>query len=162
MQARILLLSLAVVLSGCRSSDGELGEMVNAGDPNMAVQLVGGFHSIENGWRWTEGTFAVGVKVPKRAGTSGATLVLKFSIPEAIQANRPTTTIRPMVAGNDLPEESVTKPGLQQLRRDVPAEWLRDKTTVRLEFRISPPTPPSDADKRELGIIVHEVGLVRK
>jgi hypothetical protein len=162
MQSRILVLVLAVVLSGCRTPDGELGEMVNAGDPKMAVQLVSGFHDIENGWRWTEGNFAVGVKVPKRAGAVGATLVLKFSIPEAIQAVRPATSICPTAAGKDLPEETVTKAGLQELRRDVPAEWLKDKTTVRLEFRVSPSTPPSDADKRELGIIVHEVGLARK
>jgi len=135
---------------------------VNAGDPKMAVQLVSGFHNIEEGWRWTEGSFVVGVKVPKRADTKGATLVLKYGIPEVVQTSRQKTTIRPMVAGNELAEESTAKAGLQELRREVPAEWLKDKSTVRLEFRVSPSTPPSDADKRELGVIVHEVGLARK
>lgn len=155
-------MGLLIGLTACRSSDGDLGEMVNAGDQKMAVQLVSGFHAIENGWRWTEGNFAVGVKVPKRADTKGAVLVLRYGIPDVIQAKRQMTTIRASVAGTDLPEESTGRIGAQELRRDVPAEVFKDKTTVRLEFSVSPATPPTGDDRRELGLIVHEVGLIRK
>ena len=160
---RVLLTVCLLLMASCRkSNEGDLGEMINVGDPRMAVQLIAGFHDIEQGWRWTAGEFSAGVKVPRRADSNGAVLVMGYSIPEAILANRKQTTITARIAGNDLPMETCTKPGLREFRREIPAAWLKEKTTVRVDFKVAPATAPSDTDKRELGLIIHTLGLARK
>lgn len=136
--------------------------MINLGDPKMQPQLIGGFHDIEQGWRWTASEFAVGVKVPRHADANGALLVMNYSVPEAVLAARKQTTITARISGNDLPMETCTKSGLQEFRREIPAAWLKEKTTVRIDIKVAPSTPPNETDKRELGVIVHSIGLTRK
>ncbi|MCS7025398.1 MAG: hypothetical protein NZV14_11400 [Bryobacteraceae bacterium] len=162
MHRHVVGFTILFILSSCRSSSSDLGEMVNVGDPKMAIQLVSGFHPIENGWRWTTGHFVVGVKTPKRAASEGAVLLLRYSVPEILQGERSQTKIQMSVAGVKLAEEETSRFGLQEIRREVPAEALRNKDIVRLEFWVEPVRQPQGEDRRELGVIVHEVGLTRK
>jgi hypothetical protein len=66
------------------------------------------------------------------------------------------------VEGIPLPPEKITKSGMQELRRDVPSEVLKGKTGVNVEFKVHPFTPPGEVDRRELGVILHSVGLIKK
>ena len=46
---------------------------VHAADPKSSIQLIKGFHGVEqNSWRWTMGRFAVTLKPPIGAAEQGA------------------------------------------------------------------------------------------
>ena len=69
----------ALAGSGCRPPESvpvetieeeveELSTMVHAADPRASLQLVKGFHGIEqNAWRWTMGQFSVTLRPPHGA-----------------------------------------------------------------------------------------------
>ena len=62
----------------------QLAAVVNMADPKSSVQLLKGFHDVEqNAWRWTMGKFSVTLRPPLNAPQKGATLVVKLSIPDA-------------------------------------------------------------------------------
>jgi len=154
----------AALLAGCRRSgrNGDLAEVVNMADESLAPQLLRGFHSVEQGgWRWTESKFAVALKPPRRASSNGATLELKCSLPEAVLARHKEVTVGAAIDGIPLPSARITATGIRELRWKVPADALKDKTGVTAEFTVDPFLPPSDTDRRELGLIVHAAGLVK-
>lgn len=152
-----------LVLHGCsKRKEGELAEVVNMGDPALEPQLLNGFHPIEQGWRWTKAQFSVALKPPRRADSAGAVLVLKYSFPDAVIERLKEVTIAASVNGIPLPPEKCSKGGMQELRRDVPADALKGKSAVTVDFIVSPFLAPSDSDQRELGVIVHSAGLVKK
>ncbi len=153
----------AGAMAGCRSKSGtDLAEVVNIADEGLAPQLLRGFHRVENGsWRWTQGKFSVALKPPKQAG-NGAVLLLRFSIPDALMAQRKEVTISAVIEGVPLPPEKVTAPGEHEYRREVPAEVVKGKRAATVDFTVDPVTPPGESDERELGVIAATVGLLKK
>jgi hypothetical protein len=65
------------------------------------------------------------------------------------------------IQGYKLEPQIYTKSGQFTYTRDVPADQLRGGM-VRIEFALDHALPPSEEDRRTLGIIVSEVGLVAK
>src|SRR3954452_13423941 len=62
-----------------------LSSVLHMADAKSSVQLLRGFHSVEgNSWRWTAGKFAVLLRPPMGAPQRGATLDMRFTIPEAV------------------------------------------------------------------------------
>ncbi|HUQ91398.1 MAG TPA: hypothetical protein VM120_06940 [Bryobacteraceae bacterium] len=162
---KALLLFLVLFVSGCNSTGNEAGlaEVINVADGNFGPQLLRGFYEVEEGsWRWTQPKFAVALKPPRKAGSNGAILFLRYSIPDAVMAKLKETSISISVDGIPLAPEKVSKPGLAEIRREVPADALKGKTGVTAEFSVDPVLPMSDVDKRLLGVIVHTAGLVKK
>jgi len=97
---------LSVAAPGCRRRDKKirvqqtdedtatLASVIQMGDPKAAPQLLNGFFNIEsNTWRWTMGKFTVALRPPRNAGVKGATLHLKFVLPEAVLSKIKTTSI---------------------------------------------------------------------
>lgn len=158
-----LTLAFVVVIAGCRRDrSSELAEVVNVSDEAFAPQLLRGFHPVEeHSWRWTQSKFAVALKPPKQSG-QGAVLVLRYSVPEAVFAKMKDAKISSRVEGIPMQAEPIAKAGLQEMRRDVPADALKGKSGVTIDFSVEPFLPPSDADQRELGVIVHSIGLVKR
>ena len=138
---------------------GELAGVVHMADERAASQLLSGFHTLEqNSWRWTAGRFAVLVRTQGGAAEKGANLRLKFFIPDAVLAKLKVMALSATVNGMPLAPESYTQPGDFTYAREVPPAALRAET-AKVEFALDKFLPPSEADQRELGVVVTSVGL---
>jgi hypothetical protein len=136
--------------------------MVNAADPRAAVQLVRGFHGVEqNAWRWTTGSFAVTLKPPANAAQKGATLEFKFVVPGVVIDKLKSVTLSASVNGQKLAPETYTKEGEYTYSRDVPPSALTGDA-ASVEFTLDKFLPASPEDMRDLGVIMTMVGFEAK
>jgi hypothetical protein len=162
-------LSCLAYCTGCRPSAGQgfvvepreafsgPVQVVRMSDPRPALQLLNGWHGIENGqWRWTEKRFSVVLQPP--AG-SKATLRLDFALPGAIMAQLGRVTLQAAVGGNVLTPEVYSAAGAQAYQRILDASATLPPDSVQVDFTLDKALPPSAADARELGIIVSSVGF---
>src|SRR5580698_707851 len=103
-----MLLTLAVIAPACRTrkkgqraeDDGKPLSVVKVADPRGSVQLIRGFHNVENdSWRWAMKNFTVSLRPPAGSATNGATLELKFTLPDAIFSQLGAMTIHARIAG---------------------------------------------------------------
>jgi hypothetical protein len=135
---------------------------VSVADPRAAVQLVKGFHALENdAWRWTMKSFTVTLRPPTGSDQNGAKLELKFVLPEVIFKRLGAVTLDAQINGIDLGPEKLSKDGEGVYTRDVPASALHGEV-ASFEFTLDKALPPTDQDSRELGIIVSTIGLTPK
>jgi hypothetical protein len=140
----------------------ELATIVATADPHLARQLVSGFYGVEqNAWRWTTGRFSVVLRPPRSAAAKGATLQLKFAIPDVAMAKYKAVSLSGYVNGTPLAPESYTQAGQFTYSRDVPANLLSGDI-ARVDFSVDKTLPPTQADKRELGVVVSLVGFQPK
>jgi hypothetical protein len=167
-----LLALLVTAPSACRmkrkdsvkmsQDDAQLATAVTTADPRTAVQLVRGFHGVENqSWRWTMKNFTVTLRPPSGADKGGARLEMKFVIPEVMYNRVGDQTLSAKVNGVDLGSEKYSKAGEFTYSRDVPASALSGDA-VSFDFSVDKGIPPSDQDPRELAVVVTSVGLFRK
>jgi hypothetical protein len=171
--AAIALLSVLVLApTGCRikkksraktaEDDGQLASIVNVADPRAAVQLIRGFHGLENeSWRWTMKNFAVTLRPPANAAQKGASLELKFTLPDVMFNRVGAMTLDARINGVDLGPETYPKAGDFTYSRHVP-EMALHADGVTVEFAADKGLPPGDTDPRELAVIVTTVGLLPK
>ena len=163
------MLVLAAGLTGCRKSkeqvqyveegSSQLASAVNVADPRTAIQLLRGFHTVENdAWRWTGPKFAVALRPPKEIPPEGAKLYLQYSAPEVFLPKIPKATLSVTVNGKALEPEKIERPGSFRLERLVPAAQLQGDV-VTVEFALDKFMEAGSVDQRELGIIVSIVGL---
>ncbi len=169
----IVLIAAVVLAGGCKRRDRVLVEateeeglslasVVHVADPRVAPQLVRGFHDVEqNSWRWTMGKFSVTLRPPAGAAAKGATLQLKFSVPEIEVKKLGAMTLRANVGSLALTPETYIKPGEQTYVRDVPGSALTGDA-VAVDFVLDKFLPPGELDPRELGVIATTVGFEAK
>lgn len=139
-----------------------LASMIHAADPRAANQLKSGFHQVEgNAWRWTARQFAVELRPPAGAAQKGATLVLKFGIPETVIDKLKTLTVAATIKGVKLSPEAFNKAGQFTYTRDVPSNALAGDV-VLVEFTLDKAVPPNAQDSRELGVVASLVGFEAK
>lgn len=144
--------------------EGQVGllTMVHAADPRGEVQLVRGFHAVEqNAWRWTAGSFSVTLKPPAGAAQKGAVLQFKFVVPDVVINKVGAVTLSATVDGDKLAPETYSKSGEYSYTRDVPASALQNEA-VNVEFALDKFMPASDQDQRDLGVIMTMVGFEAK
>lgn len=140
----------------------ELATIVHVADPRSAVQLVKGFHEVEQGaWRWTKGAFAVTLRPPRGAAQRGANLVLRFALPDAVIEKLKTVEVSAKVGGTQLKPETYSVSGEHVYSREVPGTLLAGEG-VLAEFAVDKTYPPSASDPRELGLIVTTIGFEAK
>ena len=133
--------------------------MLHTADPRGAVQLLRGFHDVENdAWRWAAGDFAVTLRVPKSAAQKGANLVLKFAVAEPSIQKFGSLTVTGKLDSMDLKPEKYTAAGPATYTREIPANALTGES-VTASFKLDKFIPASDADQRDLGVIVSLIGL---
>lgn len=174
---RLLIAGLCAVLlfsPGCRKKrhanpaatieeETELESMISVAEPAAASQILHGFHAVEgNAWRWSMRTFAVSLRPPDQAGRNGAQLELHYAIPEAIAAKMQGVSITASIDGKTLPPFKSQGQGSLVYRQSVPAELLRDKEAVIVEFNLDKVMEPGSLDSRELGLVVSKIGLTPK
>jgi hypothetical protein len=167
-----LLALLALAPAGCRmkkkaaakvsEDDGQMASIVNMADPRTAVQLTRGFHVVEgDAWRWTMKTFSVALRPPQNSGKSGAKLLMRFAIPEALINRLGPMTLSARVNGVDVGSQTFSKPGDGVFERDVPAKAL-DAEVVIVDFALDKAMAPGEQDSRELGVVATSIGLMPK
>ena len=136
--------------------------MLRANDPKASKQLIKGFYELEQGsFRWTMGQFSVTLRPPFDAAEQGAKLVLNLGVPGPVIQKLKSMKLSASVDGVALPGETYTKAGTYLYSRDVPARALL-KRVVTVGFTLDKYLPPSDADQRELGVVVTAVGFEDK
>ncbi len=139
-----------------------LASMVHVSDPRSEGQLVSGFYTVEqNAWRWAQKKFSVILRAPLGGAQRGATLNLKFTIPDVITQKLGKITLSASVNGSPLKPDTYDKPGEYTYSRDV-APNLLTGDTVRVDFAVDKAIEPSEADARELAVVVLSVGLELK
>ena len=170
--AAFALIAVIAIAPACRmkkkargaviEDDGQLSSVVSTADPHAAVQLVRGFHGLENdSWRWTMKNFTVTLRPPAGSAQSGAQLELKFNFPAVIFDRVGPITLSARVGGLDLAPETYSQAGDATYTRDIPASVLGGDA-VSFDFAVNKAIPPSDKDARELAIIVTTIGLTPK
>jgi hypothetical protein len=168
----LILMAVMLAPMGCKQKKVRVGatdeetpkmqSVLNMGDPKVEPQLVTGFHGIEAGaWRWTEKQFTVALRSPLGAAQKGAKLTVKLSVPPVTIEKLNSISLSATAGGSALPPETYTTPGEYAYVRDVPASVFAGET-VRVDFQLDKTMPPSGADRRELGIIVLNIGLESK
>jgi hypothetical protein len=169
--AVLLILSLLGAASGCKrkrrpvvqaSDDAVFASMIDMSDPRAKAQLVKGFFDLESGaWRWTTRQFDVVLGPPRGAAEKGATLVLRFAIPDVEMQRLKPMTLSAEANAVHLAPEQYTSGGDLTYTREVPAAAL-SSGNVAVSFTLDKALPPSEADSRELGVIVKAVGFELK
>ena len=167
----LLILTLVPLLllgAGCKRRHSSSGQAqlrasnIYAGDPNVAGHFAKGFYDMEaNAWRWTSQEFSVDLSPPLHSDQKGAQLVMKLVVPDAVIQKLNSVQLSAAIQGYKLEPQLYTKSGQYTYTRDVPADKLQSDS-VRIDFALDHALPPTDTDKRQLGIIVSEVGLVAK
>ena len=171
-----LVLTIALTAGACRrkrkqqvkvdlteeNGPTQMLSVVNVADPRATPQLVRGFYGLEdNQWRWTMSKFAVTLRPPAGAAQKGATLILKFAIPDPIIANVRSTTLTVSVNGAAIAPQTFSKAGEYVYSRDVPAAALGGDA-VTVEFSLDKFMKPTGPDQRELAIVATSIGLEAK
>jgi hypothetical protein len=162
-------LVMVVALAGCKKNKhavqyveegaSQLASAVHVADPRTAIQLLRGFHDVENNaWRWTGPKFAVALRPPKEVPAEGVKLYLEYAVPELFLQKVPQTTLTVMVNGKALEPEVINKAGNKRMERVVPGAMLVGDV-VTVDFALDKFLAAGEVDQRELGLIVSEVGL---
>lgn len=139
-----------------------LATVIHTADPHTAAQLLNGFYPVEsNAWRWTAGHFSVALRPPRSAAQTGATLEFKFALPEAVVSKVGAVSLSASVNGTPLSPEKYTKSGQFTYSREVPPNLLTGDS-VKVDFALDKPLPPSPGDRRELGVIATSMGFEPK
>ncbi len=128
-------------------------------EPAASRQLMGGFYDLEaNSWRWTARDFVIDFKTPPLAATRGATLSFSFVIPDVVIRKVPAFQLAAAVHGRQIGVQNYTAAGPQTFTAAIPRELCGPAETV-VDFHIPKVMPPSDSDKRELGVIATAAAL---
>jgi hypothetical protein len=139
-----------------------MASTVHAADPKTASQLVSGFYDVEqNAWRWAQKKFSVILRPPVGAAQRGATLTLKFAVPDVVFAKLKDLSVTATVNGSALPPQTFTKAGEFTYSREV-APNLLTGDSVRVDFALDKAIAPSGNDARELGVVFLSAGLELK
>ena len=166
----LVLLSTVVNLESCKrrkkqqvdyidEGGGQLASIVQTGNPRTAIQLVKGFHDVENNaWRWTAGKFTVMLRPPGNAAQKGAVLNFKFVLPETVLAKLNSVTITATVNGKALEPATYKQAGPQEYKKAVPAASLSGDA-VTIDFVLDKFVAAGTMDLRELGVIASSIGL---
>jgi hypothetical protein len=164
----LILIPLILAGSSCKrrnkgSGQGiTLSSSIYAGDPNAAPHFAQGFYGVEeNAWRWTAKDFAVDLSPPLHSDQKGARLVVRLAVPDGVIEKLNSVQLSASVQGRKLEPQIFAKSGTYTYTRDVPPESLQSDV-VRIEFSLDHALDPTPRDRRQLGIIVSEVGLVAK
>ncbi|HEY1755818.1 MAG TPA: class I SAM-dependent methyltransferase [Bryobacteraceae bacterium] len=122
--------------------------------PGQGFHLDRGWHELEHGAsRWTQRRFSVQIELAE--ALRPATLRFLFHLPEALVERRPQTRLRASVNGLPLPQAEFSTPGEHEYSATLPGV---PAGVAVVEFELDAATGPTDADERELGVMVYFSG----
>lgn len=169
--AAALCFALAYAGAGCKGTYSRVGgqsedaapqlaPFVRMADPTAKAQL-SGFNELENGaWRWTTGKFSATLRVPATAAQTGATLNFTFTLPDVVLKQLQHIALTASIGDNVLGTEEYETAGRYVFTKDIVPSLLKNDT-VKIDFMLDR-IMPKGADKRDLGVIAHSVGITVK
>ncbi|MBC7927379.1 MAG: hypothetical protein H7039_17145 [Bryobacteraceae bacterium] len=170
MRRLIGILALVVVSAGCSkreiihpepTEEGtiSLTPVVNMAEGRSALQLVRGFHQVEqNAWRWTMGKFAITLRPPEGSRQRGAKLFVKFAALETTISRLGPITLTAVHGKQSLGFYTAKAAGQYTFQADVSSEALQEETAT-FDFVLDKFLPAGTLDGRELGVVVSSIGL---
>ena len=139
-----------------------LATVIHVADPKASVQLVRGFHELEeNAWRWTARRFTVALRPPRSSSERGAILQLKFNIADSVIGRVKSVTLKARAGKLELAPETYTKSGEHLYSREVPASLLGGEV-ITVDFEVDNFLAAGVVETRELALIVSTIGLELK
>jgi tRNA (mo5U34)-methyltransferase len=115
------------------------------------VELLSGWHAAEAaGWRWTEQRFSARLNP---GSARPARIELRFFVPQALIERYGAVTLHAAADGVPLPSQTCHESARFTYRATLD-KAPSDGGQVRLDFWLDHALPPSEADERELGIVV--------
>ncbi len=115
------------------------------------VELLSGWHSAEAaGWRWTEQRFSARLN---GGSARPARIELRFFVPQALIERYGPVTLHATADGVPLPSQTYHESARFTYRATLDKAQVSGDT-VQLDFWLDHALPPSEADERELGIVV--------
>ncbi len=170
---RLTVTVLLLALSGCRQREKIRAEATDEspqaiestlpmGSPKSAIQIIRGFHEIEDGtWRWSMSKFGVLLKAPSDGPKNGAKLVMKFSLPDVLVSTVGEVTVSARTGPLALASKTYASAGDFEFEADVPASAMH-VDGVPIEFAVDKFLPPGALDQRELALVVSVISLENK
>lgn len=139
-------------LKGSNPKDGDRDERAycflesRLAPPRMPVELLQGWHEVEDNWRWTERKFSVRVAAP----VSPLENRLEFRFHHVHDF---PVTLQAKVEGHQTKPRKFASKGEHVYTADVPSSALA-KQALTVEFELSEAFTNSAGDVREMGVIV--------
>ena len=113
------------------------------------VELLSGWHAPESaGWRWTEQRFSVRMPAPAQP----MRIELRFFVPQPLIERYGPVTLHASADGVALPSQTYPESARFTYRATV--DNASASGPIQLDFWLDHALPPSEADERELGIVV--------
>jgi hypothetical protein len=170
--AAALLVLFALDTAACKSrrrskvnideGDGvEMASAIRTAEPRHAVQLIKGFHEVENGWRWTQANFALALRVPGGAASRGGEFALSVTVPDSVMQRAGAPSLSCQAGGVALDPETFSKPGDYTYRRAIPAAALSAQA-LTFECSLTKFIASGVLEERELGVIALSAALTSK
>jgi len=146
-----------------QQTPSEPATMLGTADPRAALQLIKGFHEVENGgWRWSAKDFSAALKPPASAPTKGAALLLKFTVMDVSLAKLGPMSLSAKVGPTQCPVQRYEKAGEYEYKCDIPAANFLGPGLVAVNFSLDKALPATETDQRELGLVVAMIGFEAK
>jgi 2-polyprenyl-3-methyl-5-hydroxy-6-metoxy-1,4-benzoquinol methylase len=121
-----------------------------AASPPCDFRLLRGWHQLEHKtWRWTERAFSLDVE--SYAPLQPATLRFVFQLPDVVFSQASVVTLSVRINGTPLVSGIYSAPGEHEYIGSIPA--LPAGVAI-VDFELDRAIGPSDADRRELGLLV--------
>jgi tRNA (mo5U34)-methyltransferase len=119
--------------------------------PRYSPTLLGGWHAIDEGWRWTAREFAV--SLPADPLITPRALQFQFTLHESFIKTRGPVTVRATVNGRRLEPETFRLAGEHVYRAVLPPDAISNAPAL-VEFSLNKTLPQELGDGLELGLIV--------
>jgi len=117
-----------------------------------AIQILDGWNELEFGsWRWSTRRFSIRVPAPPPGAPS--TVRFRFQVPPPLAAARPSFQMTVKVDGESLPPANYSSAGEHQYVSAV-RPMLEPAAMRIVEIELDRAVGPTDADQRELGVLV--------
>ena len=164
---RLSVVALLLYITGCSSgveptTVDDTATMLNVFDPRADKQLVKGFYADKVQGRWTARTFSVILKPPPNAARKGAVLLLRFGLPGPSIHALHSIHLAAAVNGVGLPAEEYMREGEFDYVREVPASAFKSTVNATVDFTLDKALPPSETERRELGVVANTIGFEAK
>jgi len=130
---------------------------INTGDVRAKPQLISGWHGIEDGaWRWAAREAQAVLATPRDLPVN---FEMRLYFPdEHMQRVGGPVTVAVLLDGKPFVQETYPAPGPRTILKPVPAGSL-SKPATSVTIRLDRAVGPSDADRRELGVVVQGFGF---
>jgi hypothetical protein len=146
--------------TGVRVASGEQPGLsyLNLADIRSKAQLRTGWYGIEDGgWRWMSKQAEAVLRVPAE-GASIFEMQIFFP-PDFIERAGGPITLSVLLDGHPFARETYRQPGGYRLEKAAPRD-LPAGSVTHVALQLDRTAPPSESDRRELGMVVSRLGFV--